>query len=131
MEDPYNFLWLFLMLLWLDVHLKGLWEPISTRVVWNIKLTPLRYTTKLLVNFYNWNSPIFIVKVSFNLIFLNSFACQLEVSDELISIIKRNIDPNELSPERLSELLRLITSWTDVMQKEINFIEDKVLIVQN
>lgn len=61
----------------------------------------------------------------------NSLIPMLEISDELILIDKNNISTGELSKDQINRLLRLMTSWIDVMQKEIDLIKDIKVPINN
>lgn len=49
---------------------------------------------------------------------------KLEISDELAAMAEGNVAVGKLSEERVQQLVYLMTSWTEVMQKEIRHVED-------
>lgn len=56
----------------------------------------------------------------------------MKISNELTLITKNDISTGELSKDQINKLLDLMTSWTELLQKEINLIEDiKVWIVRS
>lgn len=50
---------------------------------------------------------------------------KLEISDDLVSNIENGvISTGKLNKEQIDELIRMVRSWTKLMQEEIAFIAD-------
>lgn len=49
---------------------------------------------------------------------------KLEFSVDVLKIIENNVDVKELSDKQINGLLKLMISWTELMQNEMNTIKD-------
>lgn len=64
------------------------------------------------------------VSNNYQIITLFSLTTKLVISDELSLIIEKNTNVKDLDTKQIDQLLSLINSWMESLQKEINFIED-------